>query len=127
MSPLHHDPSHNVLVQVQARHSPRPSLPCLQSRGAACFTPLPPLQGYKYVRLYAPCQSHRLYPFTSGLTTNSSQVDVADVDDAMFPLFRGAPYLEAVLKPGDALFIPIFHWHYVRSLTPSFSVSFWWK
>lgn len=86
-----------------------------------------PLQGYKYVRLYAPCQSHRLYPFTSGLTTNSSQVDVADVDDAMFPLFRGAPYLEAVLEPGDALFIPIFHWHYVRSLTPSFSVSFWWK
>jgi lysine-specific demethylase 8 len=79
------------------------------------------------VRLYAPCQSHRLYAFPSGLTTNSSRVDVSNVDDAAFPLFRGTPYLEAVLKPGDALFIPIFHWHYVRSLTPSFSVSFWWK
>ena len=101
--------------------------PPFSSFHLCCSTHSPALQGYKYVRLYAPCHSHRLYPFPSGLTTNSSQVDVANVDDDAFPLFRGAPYLEAVLKPGDALFIPIFHWHYVRSLTPSFSVSFWWK
>jgi lysine-specific demethylase 8 len=25
------------------------------------------------------------------------------------------------------LFIPVKHWHYVRSLDISFSVSFWWK
>jgi ribosomal protein L16 Arg81 hydroxylase len=24
------------------------------------------------------------------------------------------------------LYIPPFWWHYVRALTPSFSVSFWW-
>ncbi|KAF9630585.1 Transcription factor jumonji/aspartyl beta-hydroxylase [Lasiodiplodia theobromae] len=33
---------------------------------------------------------------------------------------------EAVLGPGDALYVPKGWWHYVRSLSPSFSVSFWW-
>jgi lysine-specific demethylase 8 len=31
-----------------------------------------------------------------------------------------------VLEAGEMLFIPLKHWHYVRSLTASFSVSFWW-
>ncbi|KKY19309.1 putative jumonji domain containing 5 [Diplodia seriata] len=33
---------------------------------------------------------------------------------------------EAVLGPGEALYVPKGWWHYVRSLAPSFSVSFWW-
>lgn len=42
-----------------------------------------------------------------------------------FPLFKDAQYEEAVLGPGDMLYIPSKHWHYVRSLSPSFSVNFW--
>ena len=44
-----------------------------------------------------------------------------------FPLFKEAPYSDVELGPGEALFIPRGHWHYVRSLEPSFSVSFWWR
>ncbi|GME66277.1 clavaminate synthase-like protein [Neofusicoccum parvum] len=44
-----------------------------------------------------------------------------------FPRFadvRGCA--EAVLRPGECLYVPKGWWHYVRSLSPSFSVSFWW-
>jgi hypothetical protein len=34
------------------------------------------------------------------------------------------PVLEAVLSPGDALFIPLGFWHHVESLTTSISLSF---
>ena len=33
---------------------------------------------------------------------------------------------QAILKPGDTLYIPIGCWHYVRSLSPSISLNFWW-
>jgi lysine-specific demethylase 8 len=32
-----------------------------------------------------------------------------------------------VLEAGQMLFIPPGWWHYVRSTTVSFSVSFWWR
>jgi hypothetical protein len=35
-------------------------------------------------------------------------------------------YQETILGPGDCLFIPRGWWHYVRALTPSASVSYWW-
>jgi lysine-specific demethylase 8 len=30
------------------------------------------------------------------------------------------------LEPGDALYVPPGWFHYVQSVTSSFSVSFWW-
>lgn len=47
VTPLHHDPHHNLLAQVV---------------------------GTKYVRLYAPALSDDLYPYETGHNTNSSQV-----------------------------------------------------
>jgi len=44
-----------------------------------------------------------------------------------FPLFRDAEFVEGMLGPGECLCIPVGWWHYVRSLSPSFSVSFWWN
>ncbi|GKT45705.1 lysine-specific demethylase 8 [Colletotrichum spaethianum] len=41
--------------------------------------------------------------------------------------FRGLRYWDCVLEAGDVLYIPIGWWHYVRSLSVSFSVSFWWN
>eukprot|EP01135_Chromosphaera_perkinsii_P006428 Nk52_evm2s495 gene=Nk52_evmTU2s495 len=40
---------------------------------------------------------------------------------------KGMHFEECILKPGEMLFIPKRYWHYVRSLTPSISVSFWWN
>lgn len=57
----------------------------------------------------------------------SPQVEVENPDLRRFPEFAEAPYLDCVLQPGDVLFIPVQHWHYVRSLELSFSVSFWWS
>ncbi|KAK9371214.1 hypothetical protein V1509DRAFT_613930 [Lipomyces kononenkoae] len=34
-------------------------------------------------------------------------------------------FVDCILAPGDGLFIPAGWWHYVKSLSPSFTVSFW--
>ena len=99
VSPLHHDPKHNLLAQVV---------------------------GSKYIKLYSQDQTEYLYPH-EGLLSNTSQVDVENVDLQKFPKFEKARSLECILGPGDLLYIPPKCWHYVRSLEISFSVSFWWK
>jgi len=100
VTPLHTDPHHNLLAQVVGR---------------------------KYVRLYAPSHTDSLYPFQEGLTTNTSQVDLDAPDHERFPLSSKLPHVDCLLEPGQMLFIPKGWWHYVKSLSVSFSVSFWWK
>ena len=119
-TPLHTDPYHNILCQVV---------------------------GYKYVRLYSPKETPNLYPHgvdEKGISMdNTSQVDIcfhsrttespADRDATIretqmkFPLFQKANYMDAILGPGDCVYIPLGWWHYVESLSTSFSVSFWWN
>ena len=107
VSPLHTDPYHNLLCQVV---------------------------GKKYVRLYSPFETAKLYP--KGVETgdidmsNTSEVDVeadGEEKDQRFPLFRKAAYMDTILSEGESLYIPVGWWHYVRSLTMSISVSFWWN
>lgn len=100
ISPLHHDIKNNFLAQVVGR---------------------------KYIRLYSTDYTSKLYPHSSHLLNNTSQVDVENPDLEKFPLFKDLPYLECVLSAGEMLYIPPMYWHYVRSLSTSFSVSFWWK
>lgn len=99
ITPLHHDPHHNFLAQVVGR---------------------------KYVRLYSPEASQRLYPYTEQMLCNSSQVNLTSVDLVAFPEFVKATFIDCILEEGQMLYIPPKWWHYVQSLTPSFSVSFWW-
>ncbi|XP_043917136.1 bifunctional peptidase and arginyl-hydroxylase JMJD5 [Protopterus annectens] len=100
VSPLHQDPQMNFLAQVVGR---------------------------KYIRLYSDSETEKLYPHENHLLHNTSQVDVEKPDFEKFPKFKTASYQECILKPGEILFIPAKHWHYIQSLDVSFSVSFWWS
>ena len=99
-SPFHHDPYHNLLAQVV---------------------------GWKYLRIASPSQGDHLYPYEEGFNTNSSRVDVDNPDYSRYPLFKKLDFKECVLRPGDMLYLPPKWWHFVRSLSISFSVSFWWS
>ncbi|KAK6481637.1 lysine-specific demethylase 8 [Huso huso] len=101
VSPLHQDPQNNFLAQV--------------------------VVGSKYIRLYSPDETEKLYPHQSQLLHNTSQVEIENPDLQRFPDFAKAQFQECVLHPGEVLFIPVKYWHYVRSLDISFSVSFWWS
>lgn len=100
VSPLHRDEKCNLLAQVV---------------------------GAKYIRLYHPDMTHGLYPHTSHLLSTTSRVDVENPDLTEFPLFQNVTFSDCVLREGDMLYIPPMYWHYVRSLSTSFSVSFWWS
>lgn len=55
------------------------------------------------------------------------QVDLDAPDAAQrFPGLAGAAFWDCLLRPGQMLYVPPGWWHYMRALTTSFSVSFWW-
>ena len=100
---LHHDRSHNFFVQVL---------------------------GQKHFRLYPPSEAVRLHAFPSiHPARRQSQLDAIAVEtgdegaSVAFPLYcdsGGAGHegemWEAVLSPGDLLYVPPFWWHEVSSL-----------
>ena len=86
------------------------------------------LVGVKYVRIYGEEESPRLYVSkneTYGLQGNMSDVDCEQEDFSRHPLTKDAKYQEVLLFPGDSLYIPARAWHYVRSLSTSMSVNYW--
>lgn len=100
ISPMHIDEKHNLLCQVF---------------------------GSKRIILAAPEDSHNLYPFDGDMLKNTSQIDAEHLDFERFPLLRNVKFYSFTLYKGEILYIPPKWWHYVRSLSNSFSVSFWWQ
>lgn len=100
VSPLHFDAYHNILVQ---------------------------LSGYKFIRLYPPTESSKLYPM-SGRMTNNSQVDLQQYYGVLlngnsdeeyvqrFVATKDAQYLDCIIGPGDMIYIPRGWWHYIQAI-----------
>ncbi|TQV93160.1 hypothetical protein V2A60_003523 [Cordyceps javanica] len=103
--------------------------------------------GTKYVRLYPPQADEYMRPMPKNVNgvdmSNTSAIDLGliegwdecddDFDEAadfireVQESLEDVEYFECILEPGDTLLIPVGWWHYVRSLSVSFSVSFWWN
>ncbi len=98
-SPLHKDRRDNIYVQIA---------------------------GQKLILLFDRRESPFMYAHQEGPLSNSSRVDVTCPDLTAFPNFSLASSGKiTILHPGDCLFIPKGAWHYIKSLQPSWSLSFW--
>jgi hypothetical protein len=53
-----------------------------------------------------------------------SDVDYCAPDFERFPLFKNVHFLLTTLRAGEALFIPVRWWHFVRAPEISISLSF---
>lgn len=100
VSPLHTDPSHNLLCQVF---------------------------GSKKIILASPESTENLYPHDHFMMNNTSQIDAENLDFEKFPRTRDVNFLQLTLQAGEVLYMPPKWWHHVRSLSPSFSVSYWFE
>ncbi|GAX28749.1 hypothetical protein FisN_25Lu201 [Fistulifera solaris] len=101
-SPLHYDPLDNYLFQIV---------------------------GQKSVILFD--ASHPANALYTGSTwkqqNNTSAADVFDLDRHKFPNLDLNLSHQAILYPGDVLYIPFKWWHAVKSLSFSISVNAWWR
>lgn len=99
VSPMHQDPKHNFLCQVI---------------------------GKKYIKIYNDKFRDCIYPHKEKVLQNTSQIDFDNIDYEKFPMIKDVPYWEGILEAGQILYIPPKFWHFIKSLSLSFSVSFWW-
>lgn len=101
-SPLHFDPLDNYLMQVVGRKS------------VVLFN-----KNHDAASLYAGSRW--------GQQENTSAANVFDLDRMQFPDLDLQQSYQAILEPGDVLYIPAKWWHAVTSVDFSISVNAWWR
>ncbi|XP_071496649.1 hypoxia-inducible factor 1-alpha inhibitor-like [Diadema antillarum] len=89
------------------------------------------VKGYKRFIMFPPSQFGCMYPYpVHHPCDRQSQVDFDKPDFKRFPRFREAKAVEAVVGPGDVIYIPMYWWHHVESILHggvTISVTFWFK
>lgn len=79
-------------------------------------------EGKKEVILFDQSQNKHLYKVPHALITHES-IDFSDPDFAKWPALRNASGYKTHLGHGEVLYMPEGYWHYMRYLTPGFSMS----
>jgi hypothetical protein len=60
--------------------------------------------------------------------SNTSQIDVRDVNVTRFPAFASAPHFACVVAAGDCIYLPRLMLHQVNAAASrSVSVNVWWR
>ena len=87
------------------------------------------LSGRKRCVLFAPGDVRGLYPYPLHHPKDrQTQLDMYAPDLARFPRFGDVLGLEAVLAPGDLLYIPQYWWHHIENLDERcVSLNFWFR
>jgi hypothetical protein len=79
-------------------------------------------EGKKECILFSQTENRYLYKVPHSLITHES-INFADPDFEQWPALRRVKGYRAVLNHGETLYMPEGYWHYMRYLTPGFSMS----
>ena len=79
-------------------------------------------EGEKQCILFPPSETKNLYKVPHSLITRED-IDFDDPDYAQFPVLKKAEGFITHLKHGETLYMPEGYWHYMKYLTPGFSMS----
>lgn len=88
------------------------------------------VSGHQKFVLFSPSQYASLYPFpVHHPQDRQSQVNFDGPNFDMFPKFREAHGIQAVVSPGDIIYIPAFWWYHTETSEQgmTISVNFWFQ
>jgi len=79
-------------------------------------------EGEKLCILFPQSENKYLYRVPYSIITHES-IDFSNPDFAKWPALQKAKGFKSILKHGEVLYMPEGYWHYMKYLTPGFSMS----